>query len=118
MFHPLIGNLLNGMRLAALRPATFTASVGQLCALLALGWGAAFVADWQSLEGAVMISPWGITTQAARGYFGLATLAGLFVLCAMRESRSRGLLSLAVAVAAGDIDRDQALAFGGARVWC
>ncbi len=94
------GNLVQGCRLACGLPRPrFTVSLGQLVALLAIGWGCAFFADWQGLDGdAARVSAWGLATDAARGYWWLAVVA----VVALLAGASRGFLLLAVACAAAD----------------
>ncbi|MSR15828.1 MAG: hypothetical protein EXR86_15005 [Gammaproteobacteria bacterium] len=103
MFRQLAANLLNGLRLATLRPATFIPSVGQLCGLLALGWCAAMVADWLLVEGAANVSPWGVSARAARSYWWLASVVGVLGICSALERRTHTFLPLAVALAAADL---------------
>jgi len=72
----LLRNLGQGCRLALGLPRPrFTVSVGQLLALLALGWACALVADWRAAEGPLRVSDWGVATEAARAYWWLAALA-------------------------------------------
>ena len=72
----LVRNLAQGCRLALGLPRPrFAASVGQLLALLALGWACALLADWRAVDAPARISAWGVATEAARAYWWLAMLA-------------------------------------------
>ena len=99
MHRRLLVNLWQGVRLAFLRPPRPLPSVGQLLALLALGWGCAFLADWRHAPESAQLAPWGVLAEAARGYFWLL-LIGL--LAALDRGRL-AFLSLAVALAAADV---------------
>ena len=93
-------NLLAGCRLACGLPRPrFTVSLGQLLALLAVGWAFAVYADLRDIGGdTVQLSAWGVATAAARAYGWLAAVA----LIALLAGSPRGFLRLAVACAAAD----------------
>jgi len=92
-------NLAGGCRLALGLPRPrFAVSVAQLVALLAIGWGFAFVADWRGLGADVVISGWGVAADAARAYWRLAAVA----LVAVLSGAQAAFLRLAVACAAAD----------------
>lgn len=99
--HRLVANLLSGVRLAALRPAVVSVTLGQLLALIALGWIAALINDWRTIDGAFRFSPWGLACEAARSYLWLASVA-IVCLQPARDAQSR-FLRLAIALAAADI---------------
>lgn len=93
-------NLLHGCRLACGLPRPrFTCSLGQLVALLAIGWGFAFATDWRGLDGAsAQLSVTGLAGDAARSYWWLLAVAIL----ALLEGTPRTFLRLAVPCAAAD----------------
>jgi len=96
----LLVNLAHGCRLACGLPRPrFTVSLGQLLALLAVGWVCAFAADWRGLgEDPVQLSAWGLASDAARGYWWLLAVA----VVALLDGAPRGFLRLAVPCAAAD----------------
>lgn len=95
----LLRNLVGGCRLAlGLSRPRFVVSLTQLAALLALGWGFAFVADWRAVGGDASVSGWGVAADAARAYWWLAAVA----LIAQLSGAQAAFLRLAVACAAAD----------------
>ncbi len=96
----LLANLVQGCRLACGLPRPrFTSSLGQLLALLAVGWAFALAADWREVAGVdPQLSTWGLASAAARGYWWLLAVA----LVALLDGAPRGFLRLAVACAAAD----------------
>ena len=92
-------NLAQGCRLALGLPRPrFAASVGQLLALLVLGWTCALLADWRAAEAPVRISAWGVATEAARAYWWLALLA----VTGLLNGRPGRVLAVLVACAAAE----------------
>lgn len=95
----LLRNLGAGCRLAlGLHRPRFEPAVGQLLALLALGWSFAVFGDWRDVEGPASLSSSGLAAQAARSYWWLAVLALLSVLNGGRAT----FLRLATACAAAE----------------
>jgi len=99
-FVVLLANLAHGCRLACgLSRPRFTVSLGQLLALLAVGWGCAFASDWRGLGSEpAQLSAWGLASDAARGYWWLLAVA----VVALLDGAPRVFLRLAVACAAAD----------------
>jgi hypothetical protein len=92
-------NLGQGCGLALGRPCPrFAVSVGQLLALLALGWACALLADWRAADGTLRLSAWGIATEAARAYWWLGALAIVTLL----NGRPGSFLQVTVACAAAE----------------
>ncbi len=92
-------NLRQGCRLALGLPCPpFVASVGQLLALLAIGWACALLADWRAADGPLRLSAWGIATEAARAYWWLAVLA----IVALLNGGPGSFLRMVVACAAAE----------------
>lgn len=93
------GNLWQGCRLALGLPRPrFVATIGQLLALLALGWACALLADWRAADGPLRISAWGIATEAARAYWWLGALATV----ALLNGQPGSFLRMVVACAAAE----------------
>lgn len=92
-------NLGQGCRLALGRPhPRLAVSIGQLVALLALGWACALLADWRAADGALRISAWGVATEAARAYWWLGAVA----IVALLNGRPGSFLQVTVACAAAE----------------
>lgn len=99
-FRTLGMNLVHGGRLACgLAHPRFGVSLGQLAALLVVGWGFAFAAAWQELgEVRVRVSAWGFAAQAAYDYWWLLAVASV----ALVGGTPRAGLRLAVMCAASE----------------
>lgn len=99
VFARLLHNLGAGAKLALGIPRpSFVPSLGQLIALILVGWIFVYLDDWRVEEGAVQASLFGFALAAGRSYVGL----GLLALVAVTARRPGGFLGLATACSAAD----------------